>query len=355
MIKFGDKSIGTGSPCFLTLEAGPTHDGLQSAKDLVSIAAKGGGDAVKFQILDPDRLVADRKQLFTYEVLVDSATDKRETVSEPLYDILCRRALTPDEWIEVKAHADACKLAFFATIGFEDEIDLLERLGCHSLKVASADVTHFPLLRKAAKSGMSIQLDTGSSTIGEVEAAVDVILSEGNDQIIIHHCPSGYPAHLESINLSLIPVLKQIFLECAIAYSDHSPGWEMDVAAIALGADLVEKTITHDRTTRSVEHIMSLERDDIDRFVRSVRDIETALGSPRRNMSVQERIANVRRSVFLRRDVSEGERLGDADIEFRRPGRGLTPIRYEQLLGLSSRTAMKAGSMVHESDLLQGE
>src|SRR3546814_10453455 len=139
MVKFGTRRVGDGQPCFITYEAGPTHSGLESAKRLASLAAEAKADAVKFQVIDPDRLVADRKQLFTYEVLVDRDSGATESISEPLYDILCRRALAKDEWRELKRHCDSLGLAFFATIGFEDEIELLEELRCDSIKIASAD------------------------------------------------------------------------------------------------------------------------------------------------------------------------------------------------------------------------
>ena len=310
MVRFGNRQVGDGQPCFITYEAGPTHSGLDSAKRLASLAAEAKADAIKFQVLDPDRLVSDRKQLFTYEVLADRDSGARETVSEPLYDILCRRALNKDEWRTLKRHCDGLGLAFFATVGFEDEIELLEELNCDSIKIASADVNHTPLLRRAAKSGMCLQLDTGNATIGEIEAAVDLIRGEGNENIIIHHCPSGYPARLESINLNVIPTLKRMF-PYPVAYSDHTPGWDMDLAAVALGANLVEKTISEDRATRSVEHIMSIEPAEMTQFIAVIRDLEIAMGSPRRMMSpaeVEKRNAN-RRSVHLRRDLKYRRRL----------------------------------------------
>jgi sialic acid synthase SpsE len=243
MVVFGNRRVGDGEPCFITFEAGPTHNGVESAKHLVSLAAKAGADAIKFQIIDPDRLVADKKQLFSYEILTDRGTGETLTISEPLYDILCRRTLDPEEWKDLKAHSDSMGLAFFATVGFEDEIELLEELECDSIKIASADVNHWPLIQRAARTGMCIQLDTGNATMGEIEEAVGIIVSEGNKNIIIHNCPSGYPARLESINLNLILTLKQIF-PYPVGFSDHTPGWEMDVAAVAVGANLLEKTIT---------------------------------------------------------------------------------------------------------------
>ncbi len=301
MISIGKKVISDDSPCFITFEAGPTHNGIETAKRLVKFAAEAKADAVKFQIIDPDRLVADRKQLFSYEILVDKESGATETISEPLYDILLRRTLSEDNWKELKKYSDSLGLAFFATIGFEDEIDLLLRIGCDSIKIASGDVNHFPLIRRAAQTGLAIQIDTGNATIGEVEEAVDVITSEGNKNIIIHHCPSGYPARLESINLKVITTLRHMF-PFPIAFSDHTPGWEMDIAAVALGAKLVEKTITEDRLTRSVEHIMSLEPNDMKEFVTSIRDIEKALGNKRRYLSNEEHQKRraIRRSIFLK-------------------------------------------------------
>jgi len=330
-VAIGKKQVGEQFPCFITFEAGPTHDGLETAKKLVKEAARAGADAIKFQILDPDRLVADKDQLFSYNVLADRATGRTEPVSEPLYDILCRRALTKEQWQDVKSFSDSQGLAFFATVGFPDEVALLEEIGCHSIKIASGDVNHFPLIRLAARTGMCIQLDTGNSSLGEIESAVDVILSEGNENIIIHQCPSGYPAHMESINLRIIHTLKQMF-PFPVAFSDHTPGWDMDIAAVAMGANLVEKTITFDRTTRSVEHMMSLEPEEMAVFVQSIRNLETALGSPRRLMTEEERKKRmaVRRSVFLAEAVKKGQKLGDAMVDFRRPGFGIGPDQYEQ-------------------------
>ena len=352
MVKFGQRVVGDGQPCFITYEAGPTHSGVESAKRLASLAVEAGADAIKFQILDPDRLVADRSVMFEYEVLVDRATEKTEKVAEPLYDLIARRALTKSQWSEIKQHCDKLGLAFFATVGFEDEIVFLEEIGCHSIKIASSDVNHFPLIRRAARTGMCLQLDTGSASLGEVEAAVDVIRSEGNENIIIHQCPSGYPAHLESINLNVIPTLKRMF-GYPVAYSDHTPGWEMDIAAVALGANVVEKTITEDRTTRSIEHIFSLEPVDMRKFITKIRHLETALGSNRRILHDAERKKrmNYRRSVHLLEPVKAGASLRNVRVDFRRPGFGVGPDAYETLLDLRARHDLPKGHVLKLSDL----
>ncbi len=352
-VEFGSQIVGDGLPTFVTYEAGPTHDGLSSAKKLVELAAQAGANAIKFQIMDPDRLVHDRKQLFSYDILVDRETGERKTVEEPLYDLMKRRSLSSGEWKQVKDHAASLELAYIATIGFPDELDLLVELKCDSVKIASADVDHWPLIRHAAKSGLCIQLDTGNASLGEIEAAVDICLQEGNDRIIIHQCPSGYPARLPSINLRIIETLRQMFPQFPIAFSDHTPGADMDIAAITLGANLVEKTISFDRTTPSIEHLFSLEPDEMKTFIQRLRDVETALGGTRRLLAPQELAgrAKIRRSAFLLQAVEAGIALHDAEIEFRRPGTGLTPKQFEELPNAKFAEAMPAGEMIRVENL----
>lgn len=350
--KMGRREIGDGESAFITFEAGPTHSGVTTAKRLVDLAADAGADAVKFQICDPGRLIADRSQPFSYDVLIDDKTGKTETITEPLYDILMRRVLTKDEWRQVKKHADGRGLAFFATVEFEEHVDLLEELGCDSIKIASHDVNFLSLLKRAAKTGMSIQLDTGRATLGEIESAVDFIREQGNPKIIVHHCPSGYPARIESIHLRMIPMLKQA-LDVPIAYSDHTPGRDMDIAAIALGANLVEKTITEDRMTRSVEHMFSLDPSQMKEFVGAVRDLEKALGTVRRVMQPAEREKRImlRRSAFLARPMKAGEVVKENDLEFRMPGNGIPPDAVAAIAGRKLRRERPAGHRLDWSDL----
>ena len=268
-MKIGNKFIGDGHPCFITFEAGATHDGIDYAKKLIKYASEAGADAVKFQIFDPDELIADKSLMFEFDILVDIENNKTKRISENLYDIFVRRSLTFKEWKELKNYSDSLGLTFFATIGDELGLKFVKEVGCDSIKIASADVNYFPFLREVAKTNISIQLDTGNSTIGEIADAIDVIESEGNKNIIIHNCPSGYPAKLESINLKMIKSLKEMF-DCPVSYSDHSGGFDIDLAADAMGANLLEKTITLDRTTPRVEHIMSLEPSEMKLFVNKI-------------------------------------------------------------------------------------
>lgn len=351
-IKINGIEVGSGAPCFITFEAGPTHQGLASAKRLAQYAKEAGGNAIKFQVFDPMRLVADPSLPFSYDVLVDVATGKTETVTEPLRDILLRRELKLDEWRELKRYCDDLGLAFFATACFHDDVDFLVDIGCQSIKIASADVNHLPFIRYAAKTGLCIQLDTGMASLGEIEVAVDAIQAEGNNQIIIHHCPSGYPAHLESINLRVIPMIQDLF-DCPVAFSDHSPGLDMDIAALTIGANMLEKTITEDRTIRSVEHIMSLEPQDMEQFVQTIRNVEVALGSTRRVLSEAERTKRnaIRRSIHIASNLAQGHALSEADIDYRRPGTGIPPDRLAEVLSRKLKQQMNAGQRLQWSDL----
>lgn len=353
MVRFGQRQVGGGAPCFVTFEAGPTHDSADSAKRLITHAADAGADAIKFQILNADRLIADRNQQFSYEILADRESGETKSVTEPLYDILKRRELTLEEWEGLKSYSESLGLAFFATVCFEEDLEWLKGIGCDSVKIASADVDHLPFIRAAARTGMCIQLDTGNATIGEIEAAVDVIRSEDNENIIIHHCPSGYPARLEGINLNVIPTLKSLF-PYPIAFSDHSPGWEMDIAAIALGVDLVEKTITEDRMTPGIEHIMSIEPDEMAAFVQIVRSLKTAMGNPRRILHDTERDKRtaIRRSAHLIQDGKAGQRVRELSIDFKRPGFGLSPVEYENLGELTLAKDLPSGHRLCLSDLV---
>lgn len=352
VIQINGIPVSESAPCFITFEAGPTHQGLESAKRLAKHARDAGGNAIKFQVFDPMRLVADPLLPFTYQVLVNAESGAMETVTEPLRDILVRRYLKLDEWRELKRYCDEIGLAFFATACFHEDVDFLVEIGCQSIKIASADVNHLPFIRYAARTGLCIQLDTGMASLGEIELAVDAIRAEGNENIVIHHCPSGYPAHLESINLRVIPTIKSLF-GCPVAFSDHSTGWDMDIAALAVGANMLEKTITEDRTTRSVEHVMSLEPQDMRRFVEVVREIETALGNSRRVLSAAERVKRnaIRRSLHVAVDVAPGHVLQEADLDYRRPGTGITPDRLDEVLSKRLTRAMKAGEQIQWDDL----
>jgi sialic acid synthase SpsE len=326
------------SGIYIVLEVGPTHYGLDSAKKLVKAAKDACANAVKFQFLHADRLIADKSVMFEYAYLERNAEGNERFVSttERLYDILKRRELARDEWRDLKRYCDETGIPLLLTATYNDEVDfLIDELKLGSIKINSSDINEIGFIRYCASKGVNIQIDTGNADIWEIERAVTVAEEEGCKNIIIHHCPSGYPARLESIHLNMIKTLKTIFPNYSIAFSDHSPGWEMDVAAVALGADMVEKTITLDRTIRSCEHSFSLEPEEAKRFVKSIRSLETAHGSTRRTMpyEMKKKRKSTRRSPYALKDMGAGCIIAEIDFECKRPGYGITSEEFKFFVG----------------------
>jgi len=328
------------SKVHIVFEAGPTHTGLESAKQLVDIAVAAEADSIKFQTIDADRLMADKKIEFEYAYLSQNEKGEKEYIKtkEPLYDILKRRHLTKDEWISLKLYCDQQGIHMFTTACYKDEVDfLVDELKIDSIKINSSDINQLELIRYVAKKQVNIQLDTGSSDIWEIEKAIVAIEEEGNENIIIHHCPSGYPAHLSSIHLNMISTLRKMFPNYIVAFSDHSPGADMDIAAVALGAGMVEKTITLDRYIKSCEHSYSLQDEEVTQFVKIIRELEIALGDNRRVLpkEIRKKRLNTRRSPYAIRSLKKGDLIREEDFEFRRPGHGLTESEFFQRIGQS--------------------
>ncbi len=351
IVTVGNRKIGDGFPVFIVFEAGPTHNGFDTARKLIDIAAEAGADAIKFQILDARRLVPDRNTLFTYKYLVDRDAGVVEEVTEPLQDILMRREMSREEWEKLISYCRNKGLEFFATATEPDGLEFLINNNVNTVKICSGDINHFYLLEQASTYDWSIQLDTGCATLGEVEQAVDFLEERRFNRIVINHCPSGYPAEPEKVNLRIIQTLKSMF-PYPVAFSDHSPSWHMDVAAIALGANMIEKTITLDKTTKSPEHIMSLEPHEASQFVKDIRKVEIALGRGRRVLKEDEKIRCLvaRRSIFAARDIKAGEILTEDMIDYRRPGDGIAPSMAPSLLGKMLKRNVKCGEKLSFGD-----
>lgn len=329
MVKIGNKKIGDNNKVYIVFEAGPTHGGFKNAKKLIIESAKYGADAIKFQILDPDLLIKDKSQLINYKIL--NSKNQLVNKSSTLYSLLKDRQLTFNEWKELKKICDDNGIAFFATAAFEKEIDFLHNINCDSIKIASADMNHLPLIEYAANTGLCIQIDSGMASLAEIENAVNLIESCNNKKIIIHQCPSGYPAYLESINLNMIKTLKRMF-DYPIAFSDHTPGATMDIAAISLGVNLIEKTITLNRKTKSIEHVMSIEPKDMQSFIETLRNVEIAMGKYRRKLSSVEKNNRdkLRRTAYYGENYKPNTKLKDISIIYMRPGEGVTPDQIYQ-------------------------
>jgi len=320
-------------PVYIVFEAGQTHQGFEDAKHLIDVAANSGADAIKFQMYDAERLIADDLP-DRYSVLTpEGEVEERE---ELLVKTLKRKEFTKDEWKELKAYADDIGITFFSTFCFEEELDfLVSELRVKLLKICSGDIDHYWLLEKAADTGLPVMIDTGSATLGEVENAVDVLRRRGCCQIVINHCPSGFPADLSCVNLNMITTLRQMF-RWPVAFSDHNMGVDMDIAAVALGANMVEKTITTDQFCQEPEHMVSMPVDLCGVFVERIRQVAQAMGRNRVAIASAAELSGreaKRRGIYAKRDITAGETLGRGDIEFRRPVCWVAAKHYRLVIG----------------------
>lgn len=317
-------------------EAGVNHNGdLQAACELVRVAAEAGADMVKFQTFVADKIVAASAPKAEYQ---RDTTDAGETQKDMIARLELSRA-------DHELIIDECRrhgIAFFST-GFDAQsIDMLVELGLDRLKIPSGEITNLPLLRHYASKRLPIILSTGMATIGEVEAAVDVLEHGGvpRSEITVLHCNTEYPTPMSDVNLRAMTTLGAA-LGLPVGYSDHTAGIEVAIAAAALGACVIEKHFTLDRTMDGPDHRASLEPDELRHMVAAIRNIELALagdGVKRPSQSEFKNRAIARRSLVAARRIAAGERLTVENMTSKRPGTGISPMRWDEVLGqLASR------------------
>ena len=340
-IKIGSRLVGDGHPCLISLEPGATHTGLESAKALTKAAADSGADAIKFQTMTSDKLMATRDTQIEYDTV-------QGTKKESVYEAMKRRELTPDEWKELKKYADGLGLLFISAPSDKETVDLLVEMDVAAIKVAKSDINYFPLVDYIARQGKPVILD-GRERFEDVQKCVEICESHECTNILIMHCPSGYPSKHAGVHLSAIPHIKGLF-KYPVGYSDHSVGTNMNYAALALGASLIEKTVTLDRNTDAVEHYMSLEPGELADFVTSLREVESALGDPRIIFSSRVN-PELRRSIFAGRLISRGEVIQLADLDFRRPGIHLSVGSYQDVIGKQVNKDLNQGDPIQLSDI----
>jgi N,N'-diacetyllegionaminate synthase len=318
-----------GGPCFLIAEAGVNHNGeLELAKRLVDAAAEAGADAVKFQTWQTDKLVARAAPLAGYqrESLGAAARDQRS--------LLEKLELCPADFAELRRHAGERGVLFLSTPDEEDSADLLDDLGVPIFKIGSAEVTNLPFLRHVGGKGKPVILSTGMSTLGEVARAVEALLETGVPELVLLQCVSSYPADPAEVNLRAMETLSTAF-RVPVGFSDHTMGRDIAVAAVALGACVLEKHLTLDVDLEGPDHRASLEPTEFAELVGAVRLVESALGDglKRPTTAEQETRLVVRRRILAGRDLAAGTLLTEADLKLRRSGEGLGVDALPQLLG----------------------
>jgi len=321
-VKLGHKLIGEGEPNFIVFEGGGTHEGLEYAKKLVKAAAESGADAIKFQYVDSDRLYAKKDITVGYT----TPTGKKEGNR---YEMSKRRMLKEEEWLELINYCKELGITFFSTACFPEDVDFLVESGSAAIKINAGDSDHYYLIDYASRKGVPIILD-GRAKYDELERGVQICEGNGNKDIIIMHCPSGYPARNDAVNLRVIKTLREVF-KYPIGFSDHSRDKLMNYPAIVLGADILEKTITLDKATESIEHFMSLEPPEAKEFVQEIRAIEEAMGTARVMFSTQINSGG-RRGIVAKRDIPKGKVIEIDDLDFKRPGNFIPAGDYQNVL-----------------------
>jgi len=335
LVHIGDREVGGGAPVYVIAEAGSNHDQkLDQAKRLIDVAAEAGADAVKFQTFAADRIVAETPTRAKY---LDSILPADKTMSD-----LFRELELPREWhADLFDHATAAGLDFLSTPFDFEAVDLLDGLGVKAFKVASYELWHLPLIREIASRGKPIICSTGMADMADVQDAVDTVAATGNEQLILLHCVVNYPPPFSDLNLRAIETLRAAF-HVPVGYSDHSPGWTAPVIATALGAAVIEKHFTLDRSLPGPDHRFALEPGELRSMVEAIRDTEAALGDGVKRMAAAESdlYRTARRSLFAARDIAEGSTLTEADVAVLRPGTGIEVRDLPNVVGRTARRAI---------------
>jgi len=317
-VPIGNKFVGIGKPCLITLEPSAKYENLDMAKKMIDAVAASGADAVKFQTFVTGE---SEKMMGKKDITIDFTTGTGKK-SELVYDALKRRELSRDEWIELFNYTKKHNLLFISSPYFVETVDFLCDLGIDAFKISKGDINNVILIDKVAQTKLPIILDTREK-FEDISIAIDICKKHGNEKIIIMHCPSGYPAENSGVHLNAIHTLQDKF-EYPIAFADHSPGGIMNYAAVGLGVSMLEKTITPNKNIEHVEHFMSLELNELTTFVTNVREIENAMGDPKALM-VSRVEESARRSLTAKCDIKKGEKITLDMIEFRRPGNAGIP------------------------------
>ena len=345
-IEIAGRPIGPNSPCFIIAEAGVNHNGdLSLAKSLVECAAESGADAVKFQTFKAEKVISPSAPKAAYQ---KATTGEGESQLE----MVRKLELSYNEFRALYHYCQEKNIIFLSTPFDEGSADFLEDLGVAAFKIPSGEITNLPFLAHLAQKGKPLILSTGMSTLGEVETAVDVIRNCGTPPLALLHCVSNYPADPADANLRAMRTLQAAFV-LPVGFSDHTLGIEVPLAAVALGACMIEKHFTLDRTLLGPDHRASLEPDELEAMVVGIRKVENALGDGQKRPATSEAdTASVaRRSLVAAQDIPAGTTLTAAMIAIRRPGTGLPPAMWDWVIGRRSRVHIPGGTLLEQEML----
>jgi len=338
-IKIGNKKIGKRHPVFIVAEISANHlQKFDYAIELIKVARKAGADAVKFQTYTPDTLTIDCDNKY-FQIKQGTIWD-----GKTLYQ-LYKEAYTPWEWLpKLKKIAEKEGLIFFSSVFDKTSVDFLEKITPPAYKIASFEITDIPLIEYVARKKKPIIISTGIATLFDIKEAVNTCKKVGNNQIILLKCASVYPAPLEEVNLRTIPNLKETF-KTVVGLSDHTLGISIPIAAVALGAKIIEKHLTLDRSLGGPDAAFSLEPEEFKEMVNEIRNVENALGKISYQLGKKiKKNREFRRSLFIIKDIKRGERFTETNIRSIRPGYGLSPKYFKKVLDKEAKRDIEKGT-----------
>lgn len=312
---------------YIIAEAGVNHNGsFALACKLVDAAKEAGADCIKFQTFKSENLVSRSAKKAEYQ--------KKTTGDSSQQDMLKKLELSFDEFIQLKSYCEKVGICFLSTPFDFDSIDFLNSIDMPFWKIPSGEVTNLPYLLALAKTGKPVVMSTGMCTLQEIRAAIDVLKANGTTEIKLLHCNTEYPTPFEDVNLKAMQTMRDEF-HLEVGYSDHTKGIEVPVAAVALGATIIEKHFTLDRNMEGPDHKASLEPQELAEMVCSIRNIEEALGSGDKTPSPSEKknIAVARKSIVAKTKIKAGDTLTEDNVTVKRPGTGISPMKWFEVLG----------------------
>ncbi len=324
-------------------EAGVNHNGnIELAKQLIDAAAEAGADLVKFQTFNAKRQVTSFAKKAEYQKLTTNS-------QEPQYEMLSRLELSTEMHHELINYCSSRNIGFFST-GFDIEsMDLLVRLGQDHFKIPSGEITNLPYLRHIGRLGKKVILSTGMATLGEIEMAIDVLEQAGTPRTLITvlHCTTEYPTPIAEVNLRAMRSIHNAF-GIDIGYSDHTSGIEVAIAAVAMGACVIEKHFTIDRNLPGPDHEASLEPDELKSMILAIRNIEVALGDGIKRVTNSEAKNKliVRKSLVACQTIKAGEKFSDENITAKRPGSGISPMLWDEIIGQTAHRDFSIDEMI---------
>lgn len=309
-------------------EAGVNHNGdLELAKQMVIAAKESGADIIKFQTAKLESLVSKLAPMAEYQ-------KKNTGKTESQMDMLKRLLLPYDDFAVLARFCHEIGIQFLSTAFDIDSVDFLASIGCKLWKIPSGEITNLPYLERVGRQKQSIILSTGMSTLDEIQEALNILYDSGADKITLLHCTTEYPAPFGSVNLKAMLTLKEKF-QTDVGYSDHTMGTEIPVAAVAMGASVIEKHFTLSRNMEGPDQKASLEPQELKSMISAIRNIELAVGNGEKR-PMQSEMANMvvaRKSIIAKRHIDKGEILTEKNITTKRPGNGLSPMKWYEVLG----------------------